>query len=247
MELIYLSLALSVIGFLAHIVKGVTGFGPAIIFVSIGSLLHDPVEIIVLASLLDIIGGIYLIIINPRFLDNKRYWLPVGTLMIIGAIVGSLTLFVIPSSAFEYVLGFSIIIISLWFLLGKSEPEGGSEDADEVKLKDGSVGCFSGFCGGFTGMGGPPLIAYLGSKFEKDLFRAVIVPIFLMAALARFFTYGFLGMVTFPTLSMYILPSIGVILGNYLGNILFDSVDQKWFTILVGIILLLSGVRLLVL
>lgn len=247
MELIYLSLALAVIGFLAHIVKGVTGFGPAIIFVSIGSLLHDPIEIIVLASLLDLVGGIYLILINPDFLENKRYWLPVGVLMILGAIVGSLTLFVVPSSAFEYILGLSIIIISMWFLLGKSEPEGESENPDGVKLKDGSVGCFSGFCGGFTGMGGPPLIAYLGSKFDKELFRAIIVPIFLLAALARFSTYGFLGMVSFSSVSMYTLPSIGVIIGNYLGNMLFDSVDQKWFTILVGIILLLSGVRLIVL
>jgi uncharacterized membrane protein YfcA len=94
-------------------------------------------------------------------------------------------------------------------------------------------------------MGGPPLIVYLGAKFRKDLFRAVIVPIFLMAAIARFSTYGILGMVDTSSLWMYILPPVGVILGNTVGDRLFEHVEQRWFTILIGIILLLSGIRLL--
>lgn len=107
------------------------------------------------------------------------------------------------------------------------------------------VGAFSGFCGGFTGMGVPRLIVYLGAKFRKDLFRAVIVPIFLMAAIVRFSSYGVLGMVDTSNLWMHIVPPIGVLLGNTVGDHLFEHVEQRWFTVLIGIILLLSGIRLI--
>lgn len=44
-----MALVLGVLAVFAHIVKGLTGFGPAIVFVSIGSVFYDPVEVIVLA------------------------------------------------------------------------------------------------------------------------------------------------------------------------------------------------------
>lgn len=245
MSPVELAVLFSLIAFFAHIIKGLTGFGPAIVFVSVGSILHEPVEVIVLASLLDIVGGAYLTFLNPEFLNNKRYWVPVGILMVVGAMIGGAVLSVIPPTAFEYILGVSIIIISIWFVLGDSDPDNDSGE-EEFNFLDGVVGLFSGFSGGFTGMGGPPLIAYLGSKLDKELFRAVIVPIFLVAAIARFSTYGALGMIELSNDLLYILPPIGVLLGNYAGNYFFEHVEQKWFTVLMGVILMLSGIRLII-
>jgi len=245
MDPLQIAIALGILAFFAHIVKGLTGFGPAIVFVSVGSLIHNPVEIIVLAALLDIIGGVYLSILNPHFFKNKKYWVPIGLLMVTGAIIGSLTLFLVPASVFEILLGAAIILISFWFLLGESEPGANSGGSHELGVLDGLVGAFSGFCGGFTGMGGPPLIVYLGAKFKKELFRAVIVPIFLVAAIARFSSYGFLGMVDTGNLLLYVIPPLGVILGNHVGNHFFEHVEQKWFTIIIGIILMFSGLRLI--
>ena len=95
-------------------------------------------------------------------------------------------------------------------------------------------------------MGGPPLAAYLGTKFEKNLFRAIIVPIFLVSAIARFSTYGTQGMINTTNLWFYIFPPIGVLLGNHIGNHFFKDIKQKKFTILIGLILLLSGIRLII-
>ncbi|WP_414837397.1 sulfite exporter TauE/SafE family protein [Candidatus Nanosalina sp. VS9-1] len=245
MEPLQIGILLGVLAFFAHIVKGLTGFGPAIVFVSIGSMIYDPTKVIVLASLLDIIGGSYLSILNPEFFENKKYWAPIGLLMVTGAVIGGVALSVIPPGLFEYLLGGAIILISFWFLLGKFKPEEGSEGTEKLQVLDGAVGAFAGFCGGFTGMGGPPLVVYLGSKFRKELFRAVVVPIFLLAAIARFSTYGYLGMIDTSNIYLYILPPTGVILGNYLGNQLFQEVEQKKFTILIGLILMISGLRLI--
>ena len=245
MDILQIGIILGILAFFAHIVKGITGFGPAIIFVSLGSLIYNPIEIIVLAALLDIIGGGYLSLRNLHFFENKKYWVPMGLSMVIGAIIGSLTLYIIPSTLFEYILGFVIIIISFWFLFGNFEPGVDSNNPNDITLLDGGVGIFSGFSGGFTGMGGPPLIIYLGAKYKKELFRAIIVPIFLVSAIARFSTYGFIGMVNINNIWIYIIPSIGVIFGNYIGNKLFDNFEQKWFTILIGIILIISGIQLI--
>lgn len=246
MEILHIVALFGLLAFLAHIIKGITGFGPAIVFVSIGSVFYDSVEVIVLAAFLDIIGGLYLSFLNPEFSDNSQYWVPIGLAMIVGAIVGAVALSVFPPVLFQYLLGGAIISIAVWFLLGDAEPSKNSDNTQDVGLVDGLVGVFSGFCGGFSGMGGPPLIIYLGSKFEKELFRAVIVPIFLMAAVARFAGYGVLDMIDATTIWLYVIPSLGVIGGNYVGDKFFDHVEQKWFTIVIGIILLLSGGRLFV-
>jgi len=246
MDIFQIGIVLGVLAFFAHIIKGLTGFGPAIVFVSIGSMIHSPKEIIVLASLLDIIGGSYLIALNPQFLDNKKYWMPIGLLMVLGAITGGLILSIVPATAFKYILGFAIILISFWFLLGKTGENKNTQNSDKIGIKDGLVGAFSGFSGGLTGMGGPPLAAYLGTKFEKNLFRAIIVPIFLVSAIARFSTYGTQGMINTTNLWLYIFPPIGVLLGNHIGNHFFEDVKQKKFTILIGLILLLSGIRLII-
>lgn len=244
MDAFQVAVALGVLGLVAHIIKGLTGFGPAIVFVSVGTLIYDPIEVIVLASLLDIIGGVYLSILNPHFFGNGKYWVPIGVLMVSGAVAGSWALSVVPAGVFEYLLGAAIVLIALWFLFGDFEPDRTSMATHDIGVNDGLVGSFSGFCGGFTGMGGPPLIAYLGAKFEKSLFRAVIVPIFLMAAIARFSTYGYLGMVDTANLWLYVFPPMGVIVGNHVGNYFFEHVEQRWFTVLIGIILLFSGIRL---
>lgn len=241
-----IALVLGILALFANVVKGLTGFGPAIVFVSIGSLFYDPVEIIVLASLLDVVGGAYLVSLNPDFLENRQYWIPIGLLMVTGAVIGSYMLSVLPTSLFEYLFGGAIILISLWFLSGKSELDKDSEGSHDLGIVDGFVGVFSGFCGGFVGMGGPPLVAYLGNKFDKELFRAIIVPVFLMSTSSRVLSYGYLGMIETGNLWIYVFPPIGVLVGNRIGDHFFDDVQQKWFTILIGIILMLSGIRLLI-
>jgi uncharacterized membrane protein YfcA len=245
MDPVQLAVALGVLALFAHVVKGLTGFGPAVVFVSIGSLFYDPVKIIVLAALLDVIGGAYLSFLNPEFFENRRYWVPIGFLMVIGAVLGSLALSLLPPEFFEYLLGAAIILISFWFILGKSEPDADPENSHELGIKDGIVGVFSGFCGGFTGMGGPPLVAYLGSKFDKELFRAIIVPVFLMSTASRVVSYGALEMMPTGNIWLYVFPPLGVIIGNSVGNHFFEDVEQKKFTVLIGVILMLSGIRLL--
>lgn len=95
-------------------------------------------------------------------------------------------------------------------------------------------------------MGGPPLVAYLGSKFDKELFRAIAVPVFLMAATSRILSYSFLGMMPAGNPWLYVFPPLGEIAGNHIGNYFFEDVEQQGFTVLIGIILTFSGIRLLI-
>lgn len=244
-DVIQIALAFGVLALISQVVKGLTGFGSAIVFVSIGSMFYDPVNVIVLASVLDVVGGAYLISLNPDFLDNRLYWLPLGFLMVIGAVFGSYMLSLLPASVFEYLFGSAIVVISLWFITGRSEIEKVPEEVHKFGFSDGIIGVFSGFCGGFVGMGGPPLVAYIGNKFDKKLFRAVVVPVFLMSAGSRVLTYGYLDMVETGNLFLYVFPPLGVLIGNRIGDNYFENVSQKRFTVVIGIILMLSGIRML--
>ena len=55
---------LPLVAFLAYLLKAMTGFGPAIVFISLGSLFVSPHPAVVTSSILDIIAGIMLLKID---------------------------------------------------------------------------------------------------------------------------------------------------------------------------------------
>ena len=75
------------IGLLAFYLKGITGAGPAVVIISFSSLIIDPKSTIVLASFVNVFGGLAMLRVDKVEL-GRRYWIPVALLMGVGSIAG---------------------------------------------------------------------------------------------------------------------------------------------------------------
>ena len=89
--------------------KGVTGTGATTVIVAIGSLFIDPKLTVVLASFVNIFGGLSMIRIDPLPL-SRRYWMPISALMVAGSVVGATALEVIPNQQFQLILGGAFLL-----------------------------------------------------------------------------------------------------------------------------------------
>ncbi len=202
---------------------------------------------IVLSSTLDLLGGAFLFIKTP-VADSRRFWIPMAISMATGSIIGGIILNVVSVKGFDIILGVAIIILGIWFVTGRG---GKDESALSVSMPDQStfldvpVASFSGLCGGLFGISGPPIVFHLGRKLAKTAFRSTLIVLFMYTGLARVLTYSAVGLMDFYIISLMLFAIPGLLLGLYLGNHLFIRISEAWFSRFIGIVLLLSAVRII--
>ena len=125
------------------------------------------------------------------------------------------------------------------------QASGGASRAEGGRAVEHAVVAAAGVSGGLVGIGGPPLIIYYGARLPKERFRAMIVPILLVAAIFRGGTYALSGQVAGDTL-LYLAAALpGLPLGLALGDRLFHRFSERDFRRVVGFLVLVAGLRLL--
>lgn len=236
-------LALPAVAFLAFFLKGIAGIGVSTVAVPILSLIIGAKQIVVLSSIVNVIGGLVMIRIDPQP-ARRRYWWPIAALMMIGAVIGGIALKLTPLGSFEKILGAAILAAGIWFIIWRGKRESGAfqeQMPQKGRIKDSVVGFLGGLSGGFVGINSPIFILYFGSYLAKGPMRRLLVLILLPAAVTQVATYSFLGLINTQTLlySLFSLP--GVLLGIYFGNRTFFRISEKIFgTILGGVLIALS-------
>ncbi len=239
--------SLTGIAFLAYIVKSTTGFGSAIVMVSLGSVVVGTYDAVILSAVLDLFGGGILFIQDP-VADRRRFWVPLSIVIIIGSIVGGLLLKVSPAGSFNFLLATIILIFGIWFFMGR----GGRDESaltndlpvDGTKT-DYFASALSGICCGLFGAGGPPLIYWFGRRFAKHAFRRTLIPMFLFSSFARLIVYGSLGLLGIRFLSFTLFSIPGILLGVFFGNRIFSILSERSFSRVVGGVLVIVAVRLM--
>ena len=86
-------LLISLVALVAFFLKGVTGTGTTTVIVALGSLFIDPKLTVVLASFINIFGGLSMVRVDPLPLP-RRYWMPISMLMVAGSVAGAIAEFV---------------------------------------------------------------------------------------------------------------------------------------------------------
>ncbi len=233
--------------FLAYIIKGVTGFGTAIIIVSLGSLLIGTYEAVILNAMIDTIGGLIFFYRDP-VKKNRSFWVPISVAMIIGSIAGGIMLKYIPLRSFDFLLGVFIIVLGFWFIFGRGNKEESTLEQDlpsHCTRGDLSVSVCSGLFAGLFAVGGPPIVYWLGKRFAKNAFRRILLVVFFLVAVARLLTYGATGLLNMHLviLTIYSLP--GIVLGIIFGNRIFTALSERSFSRVIGVMLTIFAMRLL--
>jgi hypothetical protein len=244
-ELVYLFII--PLSFLAFVLKGVATFGPGIVLVPLGAFIIGSKEIVLVIAFLDLISNASLMksIKSPL---HKSFYLPMFGAMVIGSVVGSVILTLVPAVYFDLLFGLLLLPLGLWMMLARRH-DGVIDQNNFIPAKPARMAIWlstlSGCMGGLSGITGPVLAWRLSRTYNKANFRSIMIPLLLASALTRVIIFSATGSVSLDVLVLVVLAIPGLILGLRTGNKIFQRVSQAWFARIVGGLVVVSGIKLL--
>ncbi|OGS58217.1 MAG: hypothetical protein A3J40_02535 [Erythrobacter sp. RIFCSPHIGHO2_12_FULL_63_10] len=192
-------------------VRGLTGFGMAILLVPVLALALQPVESVLLANFLSLFIGLSEI---RRLVSNAEHsaWIISG-LVVLATPLGLLALAATAPALARFLIAL-IALSAFGAILLPRRPA-----AVPGAVMTGSVGVVSGLLTGYAGMPGPPVVPYyVGRHIARDTAKASMMLIFTFAAMAGITSGAVIGLLEsrIALLAAALFPA--VLLGNWLGH-----------------------------
>ena len=238
-------LLIPAIAFLAFVIKGMTGTGTSTVIVALCALVIDPKMAVVLASFVNVFGGLMMLRVDPVPLPY-RYWIPIALTMIGGSFIGAFALAYIDPKVFELILGFAFLCISAYFVFVRVSNHALRDTVpSNASAADLAVGAFAGFCGGFIAVNAPPLVYHFSKVLNKKLLRRLLVIIFIPAAIVQTATFYWNGLLTMKIVmwGLLTLPAMAALI--YCGNRIHGMISEQFFRYILGVFLVMVSIKLM--
>ena len=211
-------------------VRGLTGFGMAILLVPVLALALPPVEAVVLTNALSLMIGATEIRTLVRDAE-KTAWV-IGALVVVTTPLGLYALSLTGKDVARLV----IALIALSAFAAILLPRRG--EGIPGKLATGSVGVLSGLMTGYAGMPGPPVVPYYaGRVLPRPTIKASMQLIFTIAAAAGLASATWLGILRWELLAFALAMLPMIIAGNRLGARVSGRVSDPVWRGFVGLVL----------
>lgn len=226
---------------IAAFVRGLAGFGMAILLVPLLGLMILPVEAVVVSNFLGLLIGLSGVRRTWREADRSSA-VTIGGLAMLGTPAG-LALLQATDPAWARVLIALIAVFAFALVLLPPRPDGHRPHGAET----GATGVAAGVLTGFAGMPGPPVVPYyLRQSIPAARARASMLIVFVATSLAS--SVAGLGMgLAGRREGLLALLLIGPIwIGNRLGGMAFGLVSDRAWRVLVALLLAASGIAALV-
>jgi len=227
----------------AYFIKGLSGFGPALLMVPFLSILIDPPTAITVTALMDFLAGA-LLLPSVRKNINWKFVLQLFSTLAAGAVAGTYLLGEIPVLVLEKIIGSAILVFAILIMIQKNENHRSRESRERSWWRY-PIGFLSGLLGGLLGISGPPLIIYMKMHYAKTFFRTQLIGIFFLGTGWRFFLYQVNRIemhLTLPVLSVF----VGVmIVGLILGSKIHVRVSETVFNRIVAGLIIIPAVNLI--
>lgn len=225
----------AMITFCAAFIRGLTGFGMAIILVPLLGLFVAPGEAVVLGIFLQVlIGPVGLKIIYTH--ADRKSALAIAGYAVAATPVGFWLLTQTKPDVARLLIAAIAIAAFLAVLLPVRA--GFSPGTKQIA----ATGIASGILTGFAAMPGPPVVPfYLRQQIAPARARASMMLIFFATAIAGTFSAFALGLASWRLVWMSILLFVPMLAGNWLGGKCFGKVPAPIWRSMVAIILGLAG------
>ncbi|GLQ09854.1 hypothetical protein GCM10007913_17860 [Devosia yakushimensis] len=225
----------------AGFAQGVSGFAFSLVALSFWAWTVEPQLAAPMAVFGALAGQLVTLPWVWRGFDPKRLWpLLIGGL--IGVPVGVLLLQWLDPTLFKFGLGLFLLVYCPLLLLlpaGYTWPHGG-------RLADGASGLIGGVLGGIGGMSGAvPALWTTVRGWDKDTQRGVMQAFNIAMHVSTLTVYGFSGVITAQTLTMFAWIGPALALPAIMGVLLFRRLNAIAFRRLILSLLLVSGVSLI--
>lgn len=228
----------------AAFIRGLAGFGLAILLVPVLAFAMTPVEAVLVTNVVALLIGLSEIMRIMREAE-KSAW-TIGVLVVTATGPGLYLLSITPVALARLLI--ALIALSAFFAMFL--PKRSAEQPGPVQT--GFVGISSGLLTGFAGMPGPPVVPYyLGRAIPKEVAKPSMLLIFTIASAAGLSSGAVIGVMDWSVITLGVLLFPAVLIGNYLGAKAFGKVsDTVWrsfvlivlgVTAMVALLPLLSG------
>jgi uncharacterized protein len=213
-------------------IKGLTGFGSALIMVPVFALFLPLSQVVHAIALPLALSNLPMAFSGWTHL-SKRTFIPASLSFAIGIALGSNLLNQVSDALLRNVLGVVLIVFSVFQLLGGRQvlTSPAINIAEMVRLS--------------FGVGGIPLVIYLSFRYPKDDFRYLANYTFLLGAFVQVTVFGLRGFYTPDTLQLSLWLIVPTFLGLWLGTSFAGRVSQRTFNRLMGALLLIPALNLM--
>jgi uncharacterized membrane protein YfcA len=232
------------VALLAGVIKGLVGFAmPTVLVSGLGSLISPELALAGLILPTFVTNGVQAFAQGPKealqSVRRFRLFLGVGLITLLAS---AQLVAVLSPDMLLWMIGLPITVFAVLQLAGwQPKVAGGANPRVEV-----GFGAVTGFLGGFSGIWGPPTVAYLTAlgteKREQMRVQGVIYGLGAVAFALAHMGSGVLNMRTF-WLSISLVPP--ALVGMWIGSRIQNGIDQAGFRKATLIVLLLAGLNLL--
>lgn len=203
----------------AGVIRGLAGFGFALIFIGAMTLVSVPAETVPLGTILDLVAGLHLVSGARRDADWQGLrWLGAGCLL--GVPIGVAVLVNLDQEMLRLAIAVAILISVAGIMSGFRFAY-----APGPRLLAGT-GFLSGMMSGGGGIPGPPvIIVYLSSPLPMRTTRANTIVLFVLIDAVALALMAWNGLVVTETLLRAGVLFVATVAGASIGSRLFGVVD----------------------
>lgn len=220
----------------ASLVRGLTGFGLAIILVPLLGLIVPPAEAVAISILLQLLAGP--IGLKRILADGERSTaIPISGWAMAATPFGVGLLSVTPPDVARLVI--ALLALAAFGLMFVRAKEGAVPGRKETV----ATGIAAGLLTGFASMPGPPVVPYyLRRALSPAVARASMLMVFFACSIAGTIAAFAMGVANLHLLWLSILFYPALYTGTRLGELAFGKVSEPVWRTLVGVILGIAGI-----
>ncbi len=213
------------------------GFGLSIVTVAVLPIFMTVSDAVLFSTVGSFVATVFVIVKYIKSIDVKMLIFPVlGSF--VGLTVGINILFLIDDKLMTKILGFMLIILSVYFFFF----------SNKIKIKPNKknaalAGFISGLLSGTVNMPGPPIVLYYSAAIQdKKAFISTTQAFFFVnlfyKAISFYFTIG----IEESSLSYIPYIAVATIIGSILGIFVYNRMNEQLIKKVVYIVIALSGV-----
>ena len=211
-------------------VRGLTGFGMAILIVPILALALSPVHAVLVTNFLSVFIGVSEIRRLLREAERSAWF--IVAMVAVTTPVGLYALSLTTPAIARVVIAFIALSAFVAILLPRRRA------AHHHPATTGGVGLLSGLMTGYAGMPGPPVVPYyVGRDIPRETAKASMLLIFTCASSVGLASGAAIGVLEWKLALLAALLFPAVLLGNWLGNKASGRIGDRSWRICVGMVL----------
>jgi uncharacterized protein len=224
----------------AAAIRGLTGFGMAIVLVPLLSIVIRPDQAVVLAIILQFLIGP----VGLRTIMAESHRQSAFTIAGVAMMTTPLGIWALAHTAPDLARVFIALIAIGAFALILATHKAVAQPGPAMTVVTGAA---AGVLTGFAAMPGPPVVPYyLRDAFTPHVARASMMLVFFATAIAGTVSALLLGLATMQLALLSLVLLIPMLVGNHLGGLAFGKIPAPVWRTLVAALLGVAGVAAIV-